>query len=49
MQERLVPGGIAIFDDYGNHKWPGVKLALNELLAPEALEVLPDGQALWAK
>jgi predicted O-methyltransferase YrrM len=49
LREKLVPGGIAVFDDYGNQSWPGVKLALSEFIDSNALEVLPDGQALWVK
>jgi hypothetical protein len=49
LRERLVPGGIAVFDDYENQKWPGVKLALSEFMDSTALEVFPDGQALWVK
>lgn len=47
LKERLVPGGIALFDDYGGDKWPGVKKALHELLDPDSLTILPSGQAYW--
>jgi hypothetical protein len=49
LREKLVPGGIALFDDYENQRWPGVKLALSEFIDTDALEILPDGQALWVK
>ncbi|MDP2733839.1 MAG: TylF/MycF/NovP-related O-methyltransferase, partial [Hoeflea sp.] len=33
MYDRLVPGGIMVFDDYAQPKWPGASQAVNEFFA----------------
>lgn len=33
LYDRLIPGGIVVFDDYGSPKWPGAEKAVNEFFA----------------
>jgi O-methyltransferase len=49
--ERLTPGAIMLFDDYGFRTCPGAKLAVDEFLRerPELTVMLPTGQAFIVK
>lgn len=49
--ERLVPGGIILFDDYGFATCPGAKLATDEYFSAQSgcVVMLPTGQALVQK
>jgi O-methyltransferase len=49
--ERLTPGAIMLFDDYGFGTCPGAKLAVDEFLRerPERTVMLPTGQAFLVK
>ncbi|MEM5471276.1 TylF/MycF/NovP-related O-methyltransferase [Hoeflea sp. AS60] len=50
LYEQLVPGGIVVFDDYAEPKWPGASRAVDEFFAdqPVKLERLASGRkALW--
>ena len=50
--ERLVPGGVVLFDDYGfNYYAQAQRLAVDRFFAdkPETLVVLPTGQCLFVK
>jgi O-methyltransferase len=44
---RMVPGGVIVFDDYGEPNCPGAKLAVDEFMGgkPEWLVVGPQSQA----
>jgi O-methyltransferase len=44
---RMVPGGVIVFDDYGEPNCPGAKLAVDEFMVdkPEWLVVGPQSQA----
>jgi O-methyltransferase len=46
--ERMTPGGVMVFDDYGFTTCPGAKLAVDEFFAsvPEQPVYLPTGQAV---
>jgi O-methyltransferase len=33
LYDRLVPGGIVVFDDYAQPKWPGATRAVDEFFA----------------
>ena len=33
LYDRIVPGGIVVFDDYDQPKWPGAKKAIDEFFA----------------
>lgn len=49
--DRMVPGGMIVFDDYGWAGYEDQRSAINEFLAgkPEAVIALPTGQALLVK
>ena len=49
--ERMVPGGIMLFDDYGTHSCAGAKKAVDEFFAdkPEAVIYSPSTQAFVFK
>lgn len=34
LWNNLVPGGVMVFDDYGQPKWPGAKKAVDEFFTP---------------
>ena len=36
LYDRLVPGGVAVFDDYAQAKWPGATKAVDEFFAGRA-------------
>jgi len=48
VYERLVPGGVIVFDDYGFNSCPGARRAIDECFANrlETPLALPTGQAL---
>lgn len=46
VENILVPGGIAILDDYGDKHWPGVQQATDEYLADPAAKMTMLG-AVW--
>ena len=33
LYDKLEPGGVVVFDDYGSPKWPGAKKAVDEFFA----------------
>lgn len=33
LYDKVVPGGVIMFDEYGDPKWPGAEKAVNEFLA----------------
>jgi len=37
----LVPGGAIVFDDYGNPRLPGVKMAVERRLDPVQFRIIP--------
>ncbi|NNE81324.1 MAG: hypothetical protein HKN18_13735 [Silicimonas sp.] len=41
LYDRVVPGGIIVFDDYNTEEWPGATQAVDEFLAdrPESVQV----------
>jgi len=41
LYDRLVPGGIIVYDDYKAKAWPGAQLAIDEFLSdkPEEVEI----------
>ena len=41
LYDRLVPGGVIVFDDYGSKEWPGASAAVDDFLLgkPETVEV----------
>jgi O-methyltransferase len=49
--DRLVPGGVIVFDDYGWTSTPGARVAVDEFFAakPERPIYLPTGQAIVCK
>jgi len=50
LYEQLVPGGIVVFDDYAEPKWPGASRAVDEFFAghPAKPERLVNGQrGVW--
>lgn len=50
LYDQLVPGGIVVFDDYAEPKWPGASRAVDEFFAdqPAELEHLTLGdRTLW--
>ena len=51
MYDRLVPGGIIVFDDYGATEYDDQRLTIDEFLrdGPEVLIALPTGQAILTK
>jgi predicted O-methyltransferase YrrM len=49
LQDRLTPGGIVLFDEYDNPRWPGAKKAVDELLGTEDLVSRPGYQTYWVK
>jgi SAM-dependent methyltransferase len=36
LYDRLVPGGVIVYDDYGSEAWPGATRAVDEFLADKA-------------
>ncbi len=36
LYDKLVPGGVAVFDDYAQPKWPGATKAIDEFFADKA-------------
>jgi predicted O-methyltransferase YrrM len=36
LYDRVVSGGIVVFDDYNEPRWPGAKRAIDEFFAPRA-------------
>lgn len=46
VENILLPGGIAILDDYGDRHWPGVQLATDKYLADPAAKMTKLG-AVW--
>jgi O-methyltransferase len=47
--EKLVPGGILLFDDYGAVSCPGCRKAVDEYFGPSGTIYLPTGQAFYLK
>lgn len=50
LYDQLVPGGIVVFDDYAEPKWPGASRAVDEFFSaqpakPERLDIGP--KPLW--
>lgn len=39
LYDKLVPGGVIVFDDYRSPKWPGAEKAVNEFFAAHPEEV----------
>jgi len=44
LKDRLVPGGIMIFDDYNYKNTPGCNMAVDEMLGKDSLVILKDKQ-----
>jgi O-methyltransferase len=44
LYDRMVPGGVIVFDDYRSPKWPGAALAIDEFFADrdESIESCTD-------
>jgi hypothetical protein len=36
LYDKLTPGGVVVFDDYGSPKWPGAQRAVDEFFASRA-------------
>jgi hypothetical protein len=49
FSERMTPGGVIVFDDYGSLPWPGARKAVDEVSAEigGCLVLLSTGQAFW--
>lgn len=49
FSEKMAPGGIIVFDDYGSLCWPGARKAVDEVTAETggSLVLLSTGQAFW--
>jgi hypothetical protein len=40
LYDRVVPGGVIVFDDYGHPRWPGAQRAVDEFLADKREKVI---------
>ncbi|MCY0151814.1 TylF/MycF family methyltransferase [Hoeflea alexandrii] len=38
LYDQLVPGGIVVFDDYAEPKWPGASRAVDEFFADQPVK-----------
>lgn len=50
LYDQLVPGGIIVFDDYAQSKWPGASLAVDEFFAGQAVkpeQLSDDRKPVW--
>lgn len=47
LYDKVVPGGIIMFDEYRDERWPGATQAIDEFFANKPERVEPHAQCSW--
>jgi hypothetical protein len=47
LYEKVAPGGVVMFDEYDDSRWPGAKIAIDEFFADKAEKPRPHGKCTW--
>lgn len=47
LYERVAPGGVVLFDEYGDDRWPGATKAIDEFFAGRTEVVRPHPKCTW--
>jgi O-methyltransferase len=47
LYAKVSPGGIIMFDEYGDQRWPGAKKAIDEFFADKQEKPIPHRKCSW--
>ena len=47
LYDKVAPGGIVLFDEYGDRRWPGATKAIDEFFADRAEKPRPHEKCTW--
>lgn len=47
LYDKVVPGGIIMFDEYGDRRWPGASKAIDEFFSDKPEKPLPHEKCHW--
>ena len=47
LYDKVVKGGIIMFDEYDDQRWPGAKIAIDEFFADKPEKPVPHGKCTW--
>jgi hypothetical protein len=47
LYEKVAKGGIIMFDEYGDKRWPGATVAIDEFFADKAEKPVPHHKCTW--
>ena len=47
LYEKVAPGGVIMFDEYADDRWPGARKAVDEFFADKPEKVVPHMKCTW--
>ena len=47
LYAKVVPGGIIMFDEYDDARWPGARKAIDEFFADKPEKPMPHSKCAW--
>lgn len=47
LYQKVVPGGVIMFDENGDNRWPGATKAIDEFLCNKPEQVEPHAKCHW--
>ena len=47
LYEKVAPGGVIMFDEYADDRWPGARKAIDEFFADKPETVVPHAKCTW--
>jgi hypothetical protein len=47
LYDKVVTGGIIMFDEYDDHRWPGARKAIDEFFADKPEKPIPHQRCTW--